>query len=272
MKSILKTTMFLFGSVVILLGSQSCNSVKPIDKTKLEGNWELKSLNGENATDAFKTSLPNMKFDFAENRVSGSGGCNSYTGSFTLTDKNEFTVPNPVATMKACLQENKEPQFFQALSTPNLTISLGNNDNELTLSKDRNIVLQFVKSDKAEQSIAGNVTVQQLAGSWVLTSISGGDINTLFADKKPTMEIAEDGKVFGHAGCNSYRTGYTLEGATLTFNPVASTKMACPSLKGEDLFTSLLATPLKVVTEGDKLSFFKDSELVLEFVKNNAVE
>ncbi|MFV0417527.1 MAG: META domain-containing protein [Dysgonomonas sp.] len=268
MKSILNTSIFLLCAAVISFGMQSCSSVKPIEKSKLEGNWTLKTLDGEAATDVFKTTLPTLQFNFAENRVSGNGGCNTYSGNFTLTDKNEFTAPNVIATMRACIDANKEPQYFAVLSTANIVLGLENNDKELTFTKDKKVLLHFEKSETKETTAGASISAGQLTGSWVLSTIAGGDINTLFTNNKPTMEIAEDGKIIGHAGCNSYRTSYTLEGNTITFSPAASTKMACPSLKGEGLFTSLLATPLQASVEGDKLSFLKDGTLVLEFVKN----
>lgn len=268
MKSILKTSIFLLCVAVVAFGVQGCSSVKPIEKSKLEGNWTLKTLNGEAASDAFKTTLPTLQFNFAENRVSGNGGCNTYSGNFTLTDKNEFTAPNVIATMRACMEANKEPEYFAALSTANLVLTLENNDKELTFTKDKKVILLFEKSEITETSANTGISAEQLTGSWELSTIAGGDINTLFTDNKPTMEIAEDGKIIGHAGCNSYRTSYTLEGNTITFSPVASTKMACPSLKGEGLFTSLLAAPLIVSPEGEKLSFSKDGAVVLEFIKS----
>lgn len=266
MKNILNTLIALFGIATVSFSLQSCSSVNPIQKSKLEGNWTLKSINGEAASDAFKGTTPTLQFDFTENRVLGNGGCNTYSGNFTLTDKNEFSAPNITATLKACLQENKEPQYFAALSTANSVLALANNDRELTFIKDKKVLLQFEKSDITVNN--NSIIATQLTGSWILSSIEGGDIDALFSGRKPTMEIAEDGKAIGHAGCNSYRTSYTLDGNTIAFKSIAATKMACPSLKGEGMFTTLLASPLQVSATGGKLSFYKNDVLVLEFVKN----
>lgn len=268
MRKILKTTMLLIFVASLFFGFQGCSSTKPIEKTKLAGYWQLKSLNNENTSEVFKTPVPSLKFNFAENRISGTGGCNSYSSIFVLTDKNEFTAQNPIATMKACFEANKEPQFFAALATPNMTISLKNDDSTLLFSKGRNVILQFEKANEDMQDFTGNVVAKRLTGSWTLSSISGGDIDELFT-KKPTMEIAEDGKIIGQGGCNSYRTAYTLAGNIITFKPIASTKMACPNMKGEDLFTSHLASRLQVVVDDNKLSFFNDNVLVLGFTRNN---
>lgn len=264
MRKNLRTSTFILCAATILLGTQSCKTVKPIDKASLEGSWTLKSLNGENATDVFKGAIPTLQFNFEENRIHGNGGCNTYNGGFTLTDKNEFTAPNAVSTMRACIDANKEPQYFKALSTPSMVLAL--NNKALTFTKGKDVVFLFEKSE-ATAAAGEDVKLEKIVGSWVLSSIAGGDINELFTGNKPTMEITEDGKIFGHAGCNSYRTSYTLEGNTIVIKPAMGTKMACPSLKGEGLFTSHLTASLQVSANVDKISFLKDGKTVLEFVK-----
>ena len=90
----------------------------------------------------------------------------------------------------------------------------------------------------------------------------------LFPDKPASMEITADGKVFGNAGCNNYRSTFTLEENTIKFGPAMSTKMACPSLKGESLFLSKLSAPLQAGLTGDKLTFLSEGKVVLEFTKD----
>lgn len=260
MKQSLTTKMLLIGTLILSFGFQSCSSVKTIDQSKLEGYWQLKTLKGESASEAFKTPVPDLKFNFAENNIYGTGGCNRYTGVFTLTEKNEFSAKNPVATMRACMDANKEPQFFAALSTPNMKLSLEDEGNTLLFSKGSDVILEFVKSEEP-------LSQKDILGQWVLTYIADGDVNKLFETKKPTLNLTEDGNVVGQGGCNSIRTSYSLEGNTIKFNAIMSTKMACPSLEGEGMFTSLLSTPLQVEAKDGKLSLFKDKVLVLEFGK-----
>ncbi|WP_029904296.1 META domain-containing protein [Prevotella sp. 10(H)] len=267
MKRIFNSAILAIATLALTFGLQSCNSVKPVDKTQLGGYWSLKTLKGEEAKTAFAGNLPYVQFDFEKNIVSGNGGCNTFSGPFTLSERNEFSAPNLAATMKMCMQGNKEPQFFSALSSPNLTLSL-DKDGMLTLSEGNSVVLQFEKGEApTETANTDMINAESLTGAWTLTSISGGDMKTLFTGKTPTMEFSADGKVFGNAGCNTYRTGYTLADNTITFLPVASTKMACPSMKGEDMFTGLLASPLQAGLNGDKLIFTKDGNVVLEFTK-----
>ncbi len=267
MKRILKSAIILIATVTFIFGLQSCNSVKPIDKTQLEGYWVLKSLKGEDAKAAFEGSIPSIEFDFSQNMVFGSGGCNRYTGSFNLTEQNMFTATNSASTMMMCVDPNKEPLFLSTIATPELLLSLSK-DGVLTFTKDKEVVLEFVKGEApSTKAMAEAINAESLAGLWTLTSIAGGDMSSLFADRKPTMEFSADNKIFGNAGCNTYNTAYTLEENTITFGPVASTKMACPNLKGENMFTNLLATPLQAELNGDKLTLLKSGEVVLEFVK-----
>lgn len=267
MKGILKSAALIVATIAIAFGTQSCNSNKPIEKSKLEGYWTLKTLQGEDAKEVFKGTNPGLQFDFTNNTLSGNGGCNTFGGGFTLTETNEFSAPNLVATMKMCFQENKEPQFLAALSTPNLIVSL-DDKGELVFKDGETVVLQFVKGEAPVYETTIAVNAENLMGKWNLISIAGGDIDKLFVEKKPTMEFAENNGVFGNAGCNNYRTAYELSGDTIKFKPAAATMMACPSLEGETLFTGMLNNPLQAAIIGDKLTLSKDGSVALEFTKD----
>jgi len=57
-----------------------------------------------------------------------------------------------------------------------------------------------------------------------------------------TMEFRAGGDVGGRGGCNTYRGSYTLEGDSLTFGPLAATRMACPEpqMDAENRFLAAL--------------------------------
>ncbi len=264
MKRILILVAFVATIATLMSGLQSCKSVKGIDKSELAGDWILNSLNGEDAKSAFSNRIPHFQFDFENNTLVGNGGCNNFSGSFTLTPENKISAPALISTRMACLDGNKEPQFLQALSTPNLVLSL-DKDNVLSFSKDKGVVLQFVKGMVPVESAA--IDAEALSGVWTLSSMAGEDISVLFSMGTPTIEFLPENRVSGNAGCNIYRTSYTQDGNTLTFGLVMLTKRACPSLKGEGLFTSLFSTPFQIQLNGDKLTFLKDGNMVLEFTK-----
>ncbi len=262
----LKSALLLAAMIVLGMGFQGCNSVKPIDKSKLAGYWSLKSLNGQNAGTEFEGPIPSIEFDFEKNLISGSGGCNRYHGGFTLSNENVFSAPNLASTMMMCVVKNKEPEFLQTLSSEGLVISL-TPEELLTFTKGGKTVLQFEKGEAPVEPKPQLISMETLTGTWTLESMPGEDVSALFSEKKPTLELADEGKAHGLGGCNNYRTTYTLEGNTISFGPVMSTKMACPSLEGEGKFISLLEGPAEVSVVEGKLIFKKDGKIIFEFTK-----
>jgi len=63
---------------------------------------------------------------------------------------------------------------------------------------------------------------------WILGDLPG----QVLADVRPTISFSGDGTVSGNAGCNTFSGTYTADGSTLTFGPLATTRMACEGAKG----------------------------------------
>ena len=270
MKRLFKMTAIAVVGIVLGLFSQSCTTAKPIDKALLEGYWVLKTFESKPVVESFKGNIPNLEFNFEKNEVSGSAGCNRYFGAFTLEDDNTFKAPNLVSTMMACLEDNKEGAFLQALSAANgLKISVENNS--LIFADDKTTVLEFEKGEKVEVSNAPatqGVTTDNLVGTWVVSKIQNKEAKDVFGENPATLIYAADGAVNGNAGCNTYRSKLTIAGDTITFGPMMSTKKACPNLEGEQSFTNILSTPVQASLEGNnKLVFKQNAEVVLEFDK-----
>jgi hypothetical protein len=49
---------------------------------------------------------------------------------------------------------------------------------------------------------------------------------------EPTLELTEDGEVRGDTGCNTFSGSYELDGGTLEFGPLATTRMTCDGVEG----------------------------------------
>ncbi|MGN0065871.1 MAG: META domain-containing protein [Nocardioides sp.] len=67
-------------------------------------------------------------------------------------------------------------------------------------------------------------------------------------DEQPYLELAEDGNVTGSDGCNRLMSAWEADGATVTFEAVASTRKACPDV---DTWLSGMAT---ATVDGDTLT------------------
>lgn len=240
---------------------QSCQS-KKVEAADLAGYWVLKSLDGIQGKESFKGALPTIEFNFENNTISGTGGCNRYSGGFTLVD-NKFAAPNLASTDMLCFEENKEHDFLQALAKSS-DISLEGNILKFTLNGV--VILEFEKGELAK---AASFDSSKLAGLWTLKSLAGGGISALFPETKPTIEfnLAEN-RLYGKGGCNNYNASFALATDTLMVKPIMSTMMACPQLEGEGIYTKALADTSTIAIVGDVLQVSKNGALLLEFEKS----
>lgn len=243
-------------TVGLLMTTQSCKTMKSASINELAGEWSLKTLNGEKAEDGFKGSIPSIRFDVAEMQVSGSGGCNNYTGKFTYAD-NKFSAPALASTMMACFEANKEHEFLKTLSDPS-DLSI-NKEGNLVLSQAGKPVLVFAKQQAA--------SLADLAGEWTLTKIEKDDAKKVFnPNNLPSIEFKE-GRVSGNAGCNRYNGKFEFNAGVLSVSSLISTRMACEFLAGESRFTQLLEGDSKVSLEKGNLVISKNGKAILTFSK-----
>lgn len=115
----------------------NCKSGKlQADNPLFTNKWVLSELNGTPVQTSGTDKDANINFSFADRKVSGSGGCNRFNGSFTATGKDLSFAP--LATTKMMCPDIKfEEAFFAALAkVKNYEIA----GKELSL-KDGNIVL-----------------------------------------------------------------------------------------------------------------------------------
>ena len=97
------------------------------------------------------------------------------------------------------------------------------------------------------------LTDPDLVGTeWILGDLPG----QVLADVRPTLSFSGDGTVSGNAGCNTFTGTYSADGSTLTFGPLATTRMACEGAKGtlETAFVGALqATTAYEITDAGEL-------------------
>lgn len=74
------------------------------------------------------------------------------------------------------------------------------------------------------------------ATAWIVTALDqGAERSPVPADAggRARFTLAPDGAASGGLGCNRFTARATVEGASLTFGPIASTRMACAGGAGE---------------------------------------
>lgn len=259
---------FLFAFTVAISGLQGCKGTKSVDPSDLEGYWVLKTFNGQDAKNTFTGALPTLIFDFKEMKISGTGGCNSYSGSFSL-EKDILTAPNIVSTQMLCLNDIPEHKYFIELAKPS-SISVENGILSLTDSGN-SVTLEFEKGQIPVEK-AKAFSVEQLSGTWNLKTIEGAAASTVFGGENATIPNVtfdiEKKIASGKSGCNSYGSAFTLSGNTLMISQLAATQMVCPNLEGESKFIRNLSDTTEVsVSDTNMLIIMKGGAAVLEFEK-----
>lgn len=106
-----------------------------------------------------------------------------------------------------------------------------------------------------------------LNGKWILQKMNSENLlATDFAKGLPTINLTlQSGKITGHDGCNNFAGSFEVLGNKIKFDPLASTKMACPTNKKEKDFTSLVSgkTVDYYFSNGQLYFYLPDDSLII---------
>jgi len=112
-KLLMKLLLTIFAITIINTG---CHSGKPQGNNPLfANNWILSELNGTPVQTSNTDKDASLKFSPDDMRVSGSGGCNRFNGSFTMK-KEALTFGPLAATKMMCPDIAFEDAYFAALA------------------------------------------------------------------------------------------------------------------------------------------------------------
>lgn len=76
--------------------------------------------------------------------------------------------------------------------------------------------------------------------TWRLAVVNGQDAGALRGDQPATLRLTTNRSARGFAGCNNFRGTYTLEGDSLRFGPLITTRRACGIISLEQSFLRAL--------------------------------
>ncbi|MGM0571579.1 META domain-containing protein [Marinobacter sp.] len=94
---------------------------------------------------------------------------------------------------------------------------------------------------------------------WKLTVLQGEEVDVPQGEQgEPHMIFRDDGKVNGFSGCNRFVGEYTVTGANLLFDAMASTRMACPDDSYESVLYDVFADTAGVFLEGKVLKLLDE--------------
>jgi heat shock protein HslJ len=199
----------------------------------------------------------------ADGKVSGSAGCNQYSGTYTVSGAS-IQISSPLAaTMMICppdvmLQENA---YLKALGEAK---TYAVKRDQLALSGPEGNALLVYQSQS-----------QDLAGTnWEVIGYNNGKqaVTSVMAGTTLTASFGKDGTLSGNGGCNDYNTSYTVTGNELTIGPIAATMKACSDPVGvmdqEAQYLAALESAATFQIEGTVLELrTKDGALAADFSK-----
>lgn len=130
----------LYAFAIAVLSLASCSSVKQSVKLLGDDTWQLVGIQG--AVIQQSPEVPNIKFDHAEQRISGNTGCNGFGGEYALNAK-ALTFSKIISTQRACLESmDTENKYMNALRNVNGYVV---KDGTLLLTQDGKTLLEFKK-------------------------------------------------------------------------------------------------------------------------------
>ena len=90
--------------------------LRKVDNQITEKYWKVVELYGKKVQNTENDKRePHMILKAENNRVHGSGGCNTFNGSFELREGNRISFSKIVSTLMACENMETEAQFFKVL-------------------------------------------------------------------------------------------------------------------------------------------------------------
>jgi heat shock protein HslJ len=181
---------------------------------------------------------------FAAKTVAGSTGCNHFTAPYTV-DGDAMEIGTVASTRMACPPPGDvvERAYLAALGR---VAAWHLDGSELVLADaDHNELLRYEEAS--------------VLGDWEVTAFLKGDaVQSTLPGTKITASFADDGSLTGSAGCNTYRTSFTLGRGSIQIEQPAATEMACAEPEGvmdqEAAYLAALPTAVGYRLDGDALS------------------
>ncbi|WP_431241401.1 META domain-containing protein [Flavobacterium sp. P21] len=238
---------------------KSIISKTPVSKEKGIYNTKmiLTQLNGKkiNSGKAFIT------INDETGTISGKNGCNNFNVKYTkLSSKNQIKTNSPMGTLMACDDESMklEQEFNVAITNKKFKIVKKNNTVQFKNAKNK-VVMEFSipTQDQLWSFIAKN--------NWKLIALE--NVGQDYGKASIKFNPAEK-KVSGNTGCNNFFGTYETNGDRISFDKIATTRMACigEGNKTEQKIVSYLnSKDLRLDVADQTLNFYLNDKLVMMF-------
>ncbi|MFD7260720.1 META domain-containing protein [Streptomyces sp. NPDC059874] len=194
--------------------AEEAGSVAPLPD--VVGSWSVESL----TTGGRTLHAPEAAdVELGHDKATGNYGCNGFTAEVVHDGTSSLTVTPGATTAMACEDQAFETEFAK-LFKGRLTIDRG--PDRLTLkTADGSTIAMTPKPPVADAPLT--------ATEWIVDATVNGDtVASLPQDAAGKARFTiTDGTAGGTLGCNRFSARATVDGSTLAFGPITSTRMAC---------------------------------------------
>jgi heat shock protein HslJ len=243
---LVSTSLLVLGVLAAGCGSSKSNAD---DSKSLQNTlWKATEIAGVQSVSTAAGASSTAKF--ADGKISGSGGVNSYSGGYTTGPGNTIQISQPASTMMAGPDAlmAQETAYFAAIQKA-ATYQV-DSKNLTLLDKDGKTLVKY--EAVAPVSLTGT--------QWTATAYNNGKgaLQSLLADTTITAEFATNGNMQGNATINTYNTTYTAgdDGKMTISDKIAATQMAGPeeSMAQESAYLAAIPKTATYAIEGDTLT------------------
>jgi heat shock protein HslJ len=206
---------------------------------------------------------PTATLLFADGRVSGSDGCNRFSGGYSATTSALDISPQLASTRMACAPD------VDALAQAYLAALAGAKTYRVEGAR-----LAVLSDDGVTLATLAAQSLLLVGTSWRATGINNGRqaVQSVVNGTSVTLSFGANGDASGSSGCNHYSGHFEAKGSRISFGQIAVTAMACVDPPGvmeqEQAYLKALAAASSVRFEGDRLELrTEDGALAAGFVR-----
>lgn len=196
-------------------------------------DWRLTAYRTDSGLTEVEPRSRPTEFRFEDGRFSGSTGCNRVQGGYEVEGAVFRFGEGLAATRMACPEPlmKQETVIFKALQR---VTGYRHAPDRLELTNDRDeTVLSFTRIGAATSGAESAMGTPE-EHTWVLEAYADAQGTLINPIRGTKIDLSFDprGRISGSDGCNRYLSGFTRAKASLSFGPIATTRMACTATDG----------------------------------------
>ncbi len=251
----------------LFISLSSCRSVKDVvTLDSIDGKWNIIEIGGAVIIPSPGQLFPFIDFNVANGKVSGSSGCNRFTGSFDVnSDPGSIDLSKLGSTRMACPDMTLEKNILSAMAKVKKYKRLGE---QIALCNSSNRPVLILQKRKSSVS----TDISTLDGKWFISEVNG-KVLSQGMEKAPFVEFdTKEMRIYGNAGCNTMNGRIVTDpvnASVISFSQLISTMMACPDMSVESAVLKALEKVKSYKSEKEKLVFYDEAlSSILVIVRN----